>query len=206
VYARSTTVLAHRECIDRGIAMMRDEVMPAVLDMTGCIGISMLVDRESGRCIATTAWESRDAMTASAAAVRPLRDRAADALNGTAQVDEWEIGVLHRAHTSAPGACTRVTWVRMNPEVMDRGLEVYRTTLLPALGEMDGFCSASLLMDRDEGLTVSSVAFDSAQAMSASRDMAMRLRSDAAENLGAEILEVREFELALAHLRVPELV
>ncbi|MFC5948769.1 hypothetical protein ACFQH9_10830 [Pseudonocardia lutea] len=206
MYARSTTVLAHRECIDRGIAMMRDEVMPAVLDMTGCIGISMLVDRESGRCIATTAWESRDAMTASAAAVRPLRDRAADALNGTAQVDEWEIGVLHRAHTSAPGACTRVTWVRMNPEVMDRGLEVYRTTLLPALGEMDGFCSASLLMDRDEGLTVSSVAFDSAQAMSASRDMAMRLRSDAAENLGAEILEVREFELALAHLRVPELV
>ncbi|WP_345383889.1 hypothetical protein [Pseudonocardia yuanmonensis] len=206
MYARSTTVLAHRESMDRGIAMIRDEVMPAVLDMAGCIGLSMLADRESGRCIVTSAWETREAMHDSEPMVRPLRDRAADALSGTAQVDEWEIGVLHRAHTSAPGACTRVTWVRMDPGGMDRGLETYRTTLLPAMGEMDGFCSASLLMDRDEGITVSSVTFDSAEAMAASRDFAARLRSEAAESLGAEIVEVREFELALAHLRVPEMV
>jgi quinol monooxygenase YgiN len=206
VFARSTTVLAHRESMDRGIMLIRDEIMPAVLDMPGCIGMSMLADRESGRCIATTAWESREAMQESAPKVRSMRDRAADALGGTAQVDEWEIGVLHRDHTSASGACTRVTWVRVPPESMDRVLEVYRTMLLPEMEQVDGFCSASLLLDREEGLTVSSVTFDSREAMAGSRDTASRLRETAMREIGGEVLEVREFELALAHLRVPELV
>jgi quinol monooxygenase YgiN len=206
VYARSTTILAHPENLDRGIALVRDEVLPAVLDAPGCIGMSMIVDRESGRCIATTAWESMDAMRDSEPMVRPLRDRVADVLGGTAQVDEWEIGVLHRAHTSSPGACVRVAWLRLDPAAMDRALDRFRQTLLPALERMDGFCSASLLMDRAEGITVSSVTFDSAEAMAASRDEAERMRTNATAELGAEVLEVAEFELALAHLRVPELV
>jgi quinol monooxygenase YgiN len=206
VYARSTTILAHPENLDRGVALVRDEVLPAVLDAPGCIGMSMIVDRESGRCIATTAWESMDAMRDSEGMVRPLRDRAADVLGGRAQVDEWEIGVLHRAHTSSPGACVRVAWLRLDPAAMDRALDRFRQTLLPALERMDGFCSASLLMDRAEGITVSSVTFDSAEAMAASRDEAERMRTNATAELGAEVLEVAEFELALAHLRVPELV
>lgn len=206
MYARSTTILAHPENLDRGIALVRDEVMPAVLDAPGCIGMSMIVDRESGRCIATTAWESMDAMRDSEGMVRPLRDRVADVLGARAQVDEWEIGVLHRAHTSSPGACVRVAWLRLDPAAMDRALDRFRQTLLPALERMDGFCSASLLMDRAEGITVSSVTFDSAEAMAASRDEAERMRTNAAAELGAEVLEVAEFELALAHLRVPELV
>ncbi|GAA2885434.1 antibiotic biosynthesis monooxygenase [Pseudonocardia halophobica] len=206
MFARSTTVLAHRENMDRGIMLIRDEVMPAVLDMSGCIGMSMLADRESGRCIATTAWESREAMEASATAVRPMRDRAADALGGTAQVDEWEIGVLHRDHPSAPGACVRVTWVRTDPGTMDRAVEYYKTMLLPEMEQWDGFCSASMLLDRTEGLSVSSVTYDSREAMGALRDRASRIRDKAMQEIGAEVLEVREFELALAHLRVPELV
>ena len=53
---------------------------------------------------------------------------------------------------------------------------------------------------------MSSVTFDSAEAMAASRDEAERMRTNATAELGAEVLEVAEFELALAHLRVPELV
>jgi heme-degrading monooxygenase HmoA len=205
VYARSTTILAHPENLDRGIALVRDEVMPAVLDAAGCIGMSMIVDRESGRCITTTAWESMDAMRDSEGLVRPMRDRVADVLGARAQVDEWELGVLHRAHNSSPGACVRVTWMRFDP-AMDHGLDVYRQELLPAMERMDGFCSASLLMDRPDGIRVSSVTFDSADAMAASRDEAERMRTNVTAELGAEVLEVAEFELALAHLRVPELI
>jgi hypothetical protein len=98
VFARSTTIEARPEAIDAGIAHVRDEVMPALEAKHGCIGISLKVDRETGRCITTTAWESEDAMRASAEQVAPVRDRAVDILGGTATVQEWEIAVLHRDH------------------------------------------------------------------------------------------------------------
>ncbi len=41
VYARSTTIQAQSECIDTGIAHVRDVVMPALQGMDGCIGVSL---------------------------------------------------------------------------------------------------------------------------------------------------------------------
>jgi quinol monooxygenase YgiN len=205
VYARSTTVRAHLESLDSGIAFIRDEVMPTLLGLEGCVGLSMLVDRLTGRCIATSAWQSKEAMDASAERVRPLRERAAEMLGGRPQVDEWEIAVMHRDHTSAPGACVRATWVRMAPDQVDRGIDVYRMGVLPATQEFEGFCSASLLVDRREGYAVSSVTFDSREAMDRSRAQGEELRERGAREAGVEIMEVAEFELALAHLRVPEM-
>jgi quinol monooxygenase YgiN len=205
VYARSTTIRAHPESIEQGVTFMRDEAMPNVLSMEGCVGMSLLVDRMSGRCITTTAWQSKEAMEATAEQVRPMREHVAEMLGGRPQVDEWEIAVMHRDHTSAPGACVRVTWVRMAPDRIDRGIDVYRMGILPATQEMEGFCSASLMVDRTEGYAVSSVTFDSREAMERSRAMGEELRERGAREIGLEIVEVGEFELALAHLHVPEM-
>lgn len=205
MYARSTTIRAHPESLDSGIALVRDEILPEVLGMEGCVGMSMLVDRLTGRCIATTAWQSKEAMDATADRVRPLRERAADVFGGRPQVDEWEIAVMHRDHTSAPGACVRATWVRMAPDQVDRGIDVYKMGVLPATQEFEGFCSSSLMVDRREGYAVSSVVLDSREAMERSRARAEEMRERATREAGAEIVEVGEFELALAHLRVPEM-
>jgi quinol monooxygenase YgiN len=206
VHARSTTIRAHPESIDTGIAHVRDEVMPMVLGMAGCTGMSMLVDRRSGHCIITTAWQSMEAMHDSAEGVRSARERAAEMLGGRPQVDEWEIAVMHRDHTSAPGACVRVTWVRMQPDQVEHGIDVYRMAILPATQEFEGFCSASLMVDRSGGYAVSSVTFDSREAMERSRERGEELRDRGARDAGVEIMEIGEFELAMAHLRVPEMV
>jgi hypothetical protein len=205
VYARSTTVLAHLESIDAGVAHIRNEVMPTLLAMDGCIGLSMLADRNTGRCIATSAWRTREAMLASERQLRPVRDHAAEILGNRPQVDEWEIAVLHRDHTSGPGACVRASWVRMAPEQADRVVDVYRMALLPVMQDYHGFCSASLLLDRASGLAVSSVTYDSLESMQRSREKADALREAGAREAGVEIVEVCEFDLALAHLRVLEM-
>jgi hypothetical protein len=205
VYARSTTVLARPESIDAGIAHIRDEVMPMLRGIDGCIGLSMLVDRSSGRSIATSAWQTREAMLASEPQLRPVREHAAEILGARPQVDEWEIAVLHRDHSSGPAACVRATWVRMDPAQADRMVDVYRMALLPVMEGYDGFCSASLLVDRESGFAVSSVTYDSFEAMEQSRHRADALRESGAREAGVEIVEVGEFKLALAHLRAPEM-
>ena len=206
MYARSTTIQAQPSAIDAGIVHVRDEVMPTVENIPGCVGLSLLVDRVFGRCILTTSWESELAMIDSAERVAPMRDRAASILEGTGQVAEWEIAVLHREHRSLPGACASVTWVKTDPSRLDTSTDVYRSYVLPGLKQLDGFSSASLLINRVTGRAVSCGTFDSAMAMHSNREQVAALRVDAARQAGVEAIDVREFKLALARLRVPEMV
>jgi quinol monooxygenase YgiN len=206
VFARSTTVKGQSDAIDRGIAQVRDEVLPTVGGMDGCLGLSMLVDRSSGECIVTTSWESEAAMRATAEQVKPLRERATALLGGLSSVQEWEIAVMHRDHRSGEGSCVRSTWMSMDPANVERGLDFYRLGLIPRLEELEGFCSACLLIDRSTGMAVSTVAFDSRAAMESTRATGEELRRSSAAELGLQILDVHEYELALAHLHVPEMV
>ena len=66
MYARTTTVRGDPRAVDDGIAFARNEVWPRLERMDGCVGMSMLADREAGRCIVTAAWATEDAMRASA--------------------------------------------------------------------------------------------------------------------------------------------
>ena len=205
MYARSTTIQAQPSSIDAGIAHMRDTVMPAFEGVDGCVGLSLLVDRTSGRCIATTSWESEEAMQASAESIRPT-DRAAELFGGSPQVEEWEIAALHREHRSSEGSCVRATWVKIDPGQTDQGIDFCKMTILPALEELEGFCSASLLVDRASGRGVASSTFDSAEAMERVKDQMDSIRANGSQEVRAEVLEECDFELALAHLRVPETV
>lgn len=206
MYARSTTIQAQPSAIDAGIAHMRDSVMPALEGIDGCIGLSLLVDRESCRCIATTSWESEDAMHASAESIRPIRDRAVELFGGSAQVEEWEIAAMHREHRTSEAACARTTWVKVSPDQLDQGIDFYKMTILPALEELEGFCSASLLVDRASGRGVAAATFDNAEALGRNKEALDRIRATGSQQANAEILDQCDFELALAHLRVPELV
>lgn len=179
--------------------------MPVLDSVDGCVGLSLMVDRELGDCVLTTAWRSEEAMHASEAAAAPMRHRVVEMFGGTAAVDEWEIVVVHREQYSGPGACVRATWLRTRPELFDRAVEFYRTSVLPAMEDLEGFCSASLMLDPATGRAVSSATFDSAEAMDRNRDQARALRTARLRDLSADQIDVGEFELVLAHLRVPEM-
>ena len=208
VYARTTTIQADPTKIDAGIAPIREQTLPAVTSMEGCVGMSLLVDRQSGRCIATTAWESEAAMRDSAEQVRPLRDQAEQGLGASSsEVDMWEVAVVHRDHAIPDGACARVTWVGVaDPSNADRILETYKMGVLPRLEELDGFCSASMLINRETGRGVGTVIFDGREQLEGSRDSAAKIRERATSEMGATVRDVAEFEVAFAHLHVPEMV
>jgi heme-degrading monooxygenase HmoA len=199
VYARSTTIQGMPANIDAGIAFIKNEVGPMLDTIEGCRGLSMLVDRQTGHCIATSSWESEASMRASDEQLRPIRDRGRDILGGSMQMDEWEIAVMHRTHH---GECCRVSWLQGDLDAMT---ETLRVGILPELDKTSGFCSASLLVNRSTGLACATTAWETRDAMEASRPSADDMRNRAARDAGGEIVEVREYELAYAHLHVPEM-
>ena len=206
MYARTTTLRGNPQSVDDLIATVRDEVLPGLMQLEGCVGLSLLVDRDAGRAIATSAWETEAAMRASADAVRPLRDRAAASFGATPEVEEWEIAVLHRAQRIADGACARVVWTRTDPGNLASIIEAYRDSLMPWWEQTEGFRSNSFLIDRQEGRCSSTVVFESREVMAHTRDQFTTLREEFVTTRGMEIIEVAEFDVALAHLRVPETV
>jgi heme-degrading monooxygenase HmoA len=207
MYARTTTVHGSPAKIDEGIGYVRDQVMPMVQQMDGCIGLSMLADRDSGRCIITTAWQSQDAMRASAAGVMDSRARAAKLLGGgQPEVAEWEMALMHRVRPSDAGACTRVIWAQRAAGAMEDVIDVMRTRIMPQVEAIPGFESVSVLIDPASGRTSTAVTYESRAAMDAANERGQALRAEFSETVGMEITEVAGFELAIAHLRVPELV
>lgn len=205
MHARTITIDARPESIDAGIAVVRDQIFDAVTQIPGCVGMSFVADRVSGRCIATTAWESEQAMRASEERAIPLRQQASEVFGGPVQVEEWEIAVMHRDHRSGEGAGVRSTWLRTDPSRVDSSIDVFRSTTLPTAEGFAGFCSASLLVNRSQGRALATFAYESRQALERTRQQADALRSRSSTEMGGTIEDVREFELVMPHLHVPEM-
>jgi quinol monooxygenase YgiN len=199
VHARSTTFDARPGSIDLGVAYVKDEAAPGLDAIDGCRGLSMLVDRETGRCIITSSWDSEAALDASAELMRPIRERTRAILGGSVRIDDWEVLVMRRSHH---GECCRVSWLQGDVAAMAR---TFRGGMLPELGRCLGFCSASLLGNRSTGLACATTTWESRAAMEASRPVADDWRRRAASEGGGEVVGVQEFELAYAHLHLPEM-
>lgn len=200
VYARTATFQGRPDTVNRGVAYLRDDAVPAILAMPRCVGMSVLADRPTGLCIVTTAWETQEAMHSSVSKIRPIRERIAKTLEGPAEVEEWQVAAMDRRHGSATAGYVRVTWLRSPSAEADALIDDFTGVTLPALRGVRGFCSASLLVNREWGRAAITIAYDSPEA--ADRRLS---RSDGKHQLGTNIIQVKNFDLVMPHLRVPDL-
>jgi heme-degrading monooxygenase HmoA len=205
MFARTTTVTARPTDINRGVRYVEDQVMPELRDIPGFVGLSTLVDRATGRCVITSSWESAQAMRASERPANAIRERSVAAFDaGDVMVDQWEVALMHRAHSADTAAGAHVSWLEGDPDTVSDLIDAFRAAV-PSLERLPGFTSASLLVDRAGGRAVSTVVYDPATMVTA-RPQSNEIRTSVADAAGAYVIEVAEFELAVSQLRVPELV
>jgi hypothetical protein len=134
-----------------------------------------------------------------------MREQAAGVLGGEFDVQEWEIAVLHRAHQAPEGAWCRVTWSRGDTARMEEMTETFRTGIVPRLDDIPGFCSVSLMGDRQTGMNVLTATYDDRSSLDGSAEMVRGMRDRFNQEAGSETIEMAVMELALHHLRVPEM-
>jgi hypothetical protein len=205
VFARSSTFHGDRAGLDAGIDYVRNDVMALLEQVDGFVGLSLMVDRVSGECIATTSWQSEDTMNASSDRLAEVRERFGGMLHAPAKVQEWEVAVMRRADPRPVDRWCRATWLRTAPAKMDRAIDIYRRALLARIEQLPGFCSASLMVDRTSGRICATGSFNSLESLQLSRDEAWMIRESGIRESGVDIMDAAEYELAIAHLRVPEL-
>ena len=79
MFARVSTFQGPPDRTAEGIRVAREQILPAARLQDGFMGIYLLFDRESGRSLSITLWESEEAMQASEDAALRARTESAEA-------------------------------------------------------------------------------------------------------------------------------
>ena len=100
MFARASTIVGSREKVAEAVSILESQVLPQIQQMDGFSGILGLVDREMGKSLVITLWETQEALRASEEAANMLRADAAKELGSTASpmVDRYEV-VLQEGRT-----------------------------------------------------------------------------------------------------------
>ena len=94
VYARVSTLEGSPEQIDDGLRYLREEILPTGKDDPGFKGLIALADRQSGKALSITLWESEEEMRATEQDAKELR-RAWSETSGQeiASIESYEVGL-----------------------------------------------------------------------------------------------------------------
>ena len=88
----------------------------------------------------------------------------------------------------------------------DQTIEHFRAHVVPRIGDLAGFCSISLFVNRETGRCTMATVYEDRQARHFSRGQAQAIREEFTLHMGMHITDVSEYDVALSHLRVPETV
>ncbi len=94
MFARVSTYQGPPDQIDDGVRYAQENIVPRVHEIDGFEGVYFLVDRQSGKALSITLWESEEAMRASEEEANRLRSSAAEAgSQEVVSVDRYEIAI-----------------------------------------------------------------------------------------------------------------
>ena len=95
MHARVTTIQMDPSRLDDAIRGLRENDVPQFEQIDGFKGFTLMVDRQGGKALGVSFWESADAMEASEDQVRGSRERAAEAggAAGPPQVELYEVAI-----------------------------------------------------------------------------------------------------------------
>jgi heme-degrading monooxygenase HmoA len=83
MFARVSTYEGPPDQMDQGINHARERILPAVRNVAGFSGVLFLADRQTGKALSITLWESEKAMRDSEEEASRLRQESAEASGET---------------------------------------------------------------------------------------------------------------------------
>jgi heme-degrading monooxygenase HmoA len=94
MFARVSTFQGPPDQTAEGIRVAREQILPAARLQDGFKGIYLLFDRESGRSLSVTLWETEEDMARSEEAANRARDESVRAAGDTViSVERYEVAL-----------------------------------------------------------------------------------------------------------------
>ena len=102
MYARVSTIEGSPDKVDDATRQTQEQTLPQLRQMEGFKGFVALGDRQSGKMIGVSFWESEEALRATDEAASSVRSGAAEAADGVvAGVEHYEV-LVNEAPSAEP--------------------------------------------------------------------------------------------------------
>ncbi|HZB30319.1 MAG TPA: antibiotic biosynthesis monooxygenase [Streptosporangiaceae bacterium] len=196
MYVRLVSVAGDPTKIDDTVEQLTAEGQNLPAEQPGFRGLGIFVDREGGKLLVSTWWESEEVLRASEEALRERRGPLLAPFALTMTIETFEAAVVRRSkRRPGPGAGIRVNRLEFAPSDAHQLVESFQNTVLPRIETNPGFGGAALLIDRAAGHAVLGAGYTDPQALAISRMAARAVRADTLKQARLTWHDPEEFEV-----------
>ena len=187
--------------LDTAVEGLNTEGRDLVARQPGFRGFGIFVDRDLGKLLASSWWETEEARRNSEEALRERRAALLERFAATTTTENFEAVVVHQVRQPKAGAGLRITRVEFDPSDADLFAETFRATVIPKLETLPGLARASLLLDQARGRGLVATVFTDRESLATSRAGQAAARHEGAAKAHVTVTGLEEFEVVFSDVR-----
>lgn len=201
MFVRRTRVEGSPDKLDQTIQNYQQQLLPVIKKAAGFRGAVLLANRATGAGQSVTLWESEEAERASRPAAEALRGQAMQSTGGrVVDVESYEEVLQERSTAAQMGtAFMRVNTVQAAPDKLEDGITFVRENVVPLLKQQPGFQALMMGVNRQNGRSYVTSAWESAEARQASDNAVRAQRGQAGQVMGGQV-SVDEYEVVFIEM------
>ncbi|MCS0599954.1 hypothetical protein NX794_01680 [Streptomyces sp. LP11] len=188
--------------LDTAVRALNSRGHDLLEERPGYRGAGVFVDRQLGKLLSVSWWETEEARYNSDEVMRERRPALLGPFAGTVAVENYEVAVFHALHQrSTTGGGLRLARVEFDPADADLFADAFHADLLPRLEALPGLARAALFLDRHRGRGLVGTLFTDPHSLAASRAGQARVRREGAAKAEVTVVGLEEFEVVHADAR-----
>jgi heme-degrading monooxygenase HmoA len=197
MFARHTYVTGDPRRIDDAITATQKKGREMLREQPGYSGMAIFADRDLGKLLIGSFWDSEQACRDSDAALREQRAELWRPFAATISAEIFEIASVHRSREAGEGAAMRRVVLEHEPADADRLVEAFNSQTAE-MRSVAGLCRATVFVDRGRGRSVIGLIYADRESLIASRSAAAGMRAEVNRRVeGLSTRSLEEFEVVL---------
>jgi len=187
--------------VDTAIRALNAQGRELLEERPGYRGSGVFVDRELGKLLAVSWWETEEARRNSDEVMRERRGSLLEPFAATTAVDNYEAMVFHSVRPPQAGGGLRITRLEFDPADADLLAETFRASVVPRLETLHGLARTALFVDRERGRGMTGTLFVDRESLAASRSAQASARHEGAAKAHVTVVALEEFEVVFTDVR-----
>ncbi|WP_251095623.1 hypothetical protein [Streptomyces sp. Caat 7-52] len=201
MFVRAVYATGDPALLDSAVRSLNSGGRDLLEERPGYRGAGVFADRELGKLLAVSWWETEEARRNSDEVMRERRGQLLEPFAGTVSVANYEVAVFHQVEHPRQGGGLRATRMEFDPRDADLVVDTFRATVVPRVEPLPGLAGTCLQIDRERGLGVAGILFIDRASLAASRAAVAAVRHEASAKAHVDVVGLEEFEVVHADVR-----